>query len=159
VHRHFKEKGQEANTDDFGDNIFLAIDTPSYDSYTYGPPFADILLPGDTGGFVTAVDSHWRPLLPGDDPDDRADESPNYAGRLRILGNLVYPDLYAMLNAQNQYTDDLWPLAMNHPELIYAGTTIEPQVDLWKGVSRMKLSLLDILAKQVCAANDAPAQE
>lgn len=155
--RHYAEIGKESNPG-FGDAVFWVIDTPSYDSYAYASPFADVLLPGDTGGFVTAVDTQWDPTLPDDPPDERAAESPNYPGILRVLGNLVYPELFAMMVAQAQYPDDLWPLAMNHPEFVYAGTTVKPQVELWKGVSRFKLSLLNTVAKQVCAATEAPNQ-
>lgn len=121
------------------------MDFSSYASYTFGSPFSSTLLPGDTGGFVTAVDVEF-------DPNDRgghAEESPHYPGQLRVLGNLVYPDLYAMLAAQTQGPEELWPLAMNHPELVYTGPTVKAQVDQWKKASKWKISMLDILSQGV----------
>jgi hypothetical protein len=122
------------------DDIFMVADSESYASYMYESPFASSLGPADTGGFLTAVDVPF-------DPQDRgphAEESPHYPGKLRILGSLIYPDLYAMSAAQTQGPEELWPLAMNHPELIYTGPTVTAQVAEWKKATAMKLKLLEI---------------
>jgi hypothetical protein len=124
--------------------VFLVVDHSSYASYTYGSPFSSALLSGDTGGFVTVVDADFDP----NDRGDHAEESPHYPGQLRVLGNLVYPDVYAMLAAQTQGTEELWPLAMNHPELVYTGPTVKAQVERWKQATKWKIRMLDILSQQ-----------
>lgn len=124
-------------------HIFLVVDTASYDSYMHSSPFSQILLPGDTGGFVTAVDCDFDP----NEDRDRAEESPLWPGRLRILGNLVYPELYALLFAQMQDLEHFWPLAMNHPDLIYTGPTVKAQVDHWKKITLLKLKLFELFSR------------
>lgn len=54
-----------------------------------------------------------------------------------------------MLFAQTQGPEDLWPLAMNHPELIYTGTTVKRQVERWKKVNLVKFKLLEILGESI----------
>lgn len=85
----------------------------------------------------------------GSDRGEHAEESPLYTGHLRILGSLVWSDLYSMAAAQTQYPEELWPLAMNHPDLVYTGPTVRVQVDRWKKVSLVKLKLLEILVEHV----------
>jgi hypothetical protein len=63
------------------------------------------------GGFVTAVDAGFDP----NDPGEHAEESPDFSGRMRILGNLLWSDLFALGKAQAASAEDLWPLAMHHP--------------------------------------------
>lgn len=111
----------------------------------HGSPFTSLLLPGDTGGFVTVVDAGFDPKERG----EHADESPHYPGQLRMLGNLVYSDLYAMLMAQTQDPVEFWPLAMNHPELVYTGPTIKAQVERWKKTNAMKFKLFEILTQNL----------
>ncbi|KAF2274511.1 uncharacterized protein EI97DRAFT_402041 [Westerdykella ornata] len=123
-------------------HVFLVVDAASYDSYMYGSPFSQMLLPGDTGGFVTAVECDFNP----NEQRDRAEESPLWAGRLRILGNLVYPELFALLFAQMQDLEHMWPFAMNHPDLIYTGFTVKAQVDRWKKVTLLKLKLFELFS-------------
>jgi hypothetical protein len=94
---------------------------------------------------VTAVDVAFDP----DERGEHAEESPFYSGFLRILGSLIYCDLYAMVAAQTQYPEELWPLAMNHPDLVYAGPTVRAQVERWKAITKMKIGLLGTLVEAV----------
>jgi hypothetical protein len=79
------------------------------------------------GGFVTAVDAGFDP----NDPGEHAEESPDFSGRMRILGNLLWSDLFALGKAQAASAEDLWPLAMHHPWQVYVGPVVPKQKELW----------------------------
>lgn len=87
------------------------------------------VLAGDFGGFVIAIDPSFDPV----EGISRPDESPNYHGQMRVLGSLVWGDIYAQLDSQSAELDDLWPLAMHHPNQIYVGPTTPLQVSNWQG--------------------------
>ncbi|KAL2833049.1 hypothetical protein BDW59DRAFT_180548 [Aspergillus cavernicola] len=118
-------------------SIFLAVDTWSYTSYMDPKnlhPFTNhhqksqpSLLPGDFTPHILAIDADFDPTC----PPERPDESPNYPGHLRILGNLVWSELYAMLVLQSATLEDLWPLAMEHPLKVYTGVTVPSQRGVW----------------------------
>ncbi|KAF2468711.1 uncharacterized protein BDR25DRAFT_289550 [Lindgomyces ingoldianus] len=127
-------------------SVFLAVDTPSYTSYTQPYPLSSLLCPGDTGGFVLAIDASFTPPSADTPPDPHAEESPHYPGQFRILGCLVFGDLFPLLSAQAQFLEDLWPLAMWHPELVYVGPTVKKQVEMWKRVWEVKVRVLDLVA-------------
>lgn len=150
IHSHFSTLKLDEERTFWYDKYFLAIDTASYDSYIHGSPFSKLLLPGDTGGFVTAVYVSFDP-----DDRDRPEESPFYTGRLRILGNLVYCDLYAMLVSQCQSAEELWPLAICHPELIYTGPRVKKQVERWEKVTEVKMRVVEMLGEWVKARGAA----
>jgi hypothetical protein len=118
--------------------VFLAIDAPSIDSYTSSSPGADSSDPGENTGFVIAVDASFDP----DEPNEHADESPGFTGELRILGSLVWSDLYAMLAAQTQGPAELWPLAMNHPRQVYVGPTVPEQIQRWNELNSLRSMML-----------------
>jgi hypothetical protein len=147
--RHFAsliESNTGSDTTDpwYSSDVFLAIDTHSIASYTHGSPFSSILCAGDTGGFVTVIDVSFDP----EDPGDHAEEHPHYGGRLRILPSLIYCDLFAMMAAQTQFPEDMWPLAMWHPEQIYVGPTVGVQVRLWKQARSVRDRLMYVLVKR-----------
>lgn len=98
---------------------------------------------GDHSGFVLAVDAHYD-LKEG---IERPDESPGYHGQMRILGNLIWGDLYAMLSSQSALLEDLWPLAINHPNGVYTGPTVPMQVKCWKIQNRMRFTLIHNLVE------------
>ncbi|KAF2708476.1 hypothetical protein K504DRAFT_468808 [Pleomassaria siparia CBS 279.74] len=129
----------------FFSEVFLAIDSSSYDSFAYTSPFTPLLCAGDTGGFVTAIDVTFDV----NDLGDHADESPHYPGWLRILPNLVYGDFFAMMSAQTQFPEDLWPLAMEHPEFVYVGPTVELQVKLWRQAKEVRWRLLQMIVEHI----------
>lgn len=109
-------------------DIFLFADSASVASYTSQPLPDDRAPAGDFGGFVTAVEAGFDP----NDPGDHADESPGFTGQLRVLGGLVWSDLYALAQAQVAYPEDLWPLAMYHPSKVFVGPTVSAQRQAWK---------------------------
>ncbi|KAJ5578669.1 uncharacterized protein N7459_007633 [Penicillium hispanicum] len=111
-------------------NAFLVVDAASFESYTAETYAAATpgLLPGDFTGFILAIDPSFDPA----EGISRPDESPNYSGQMRILGSLVWGDLYALLESQSAGLEDLWPLAMHHPNQVYVGPTIPLQVSIWR---------------------------
>ncbi|KAJ6096465.1 hypothetical protein N7486_007211 [Penicillium sp. IBT 16267x] len=110
--------------------VFVAIDSASFASYTTKSYRAatSLVLAGDFSGFVLAVDPDFD-LKEG---ISRPDESPGYTGQMRILGSLIWGDLYALHKSQSALLEDLWPLAMNHPNQVYVGPTTPLQVYIWR---------------------------
>lgn len=136
--RHFNEVLNDGSKDDQGSeiplelqqNAFLAIDLASFESYTtesYGAP-ASTMPPGDFTGFVLAIDPDFDPK----EGVSRPDESPGYNGQMRVLGSLVWGDLYAILESQSASLQELWPLAMHHPNKVYVGPTVPLQLCNWQ---------------------------
>ncbi|KAJ6120972.1 hypothetical protein N7523_005252, partial [Penicillium sp. IBT 18751x] len=111
-------------------DVFLAIDAPSFASYTTKPEDAapSGMLPGDSAAFVLAIDPSFDPVV----GIDRPDESPDYNGQMRILGGLIWGDMYAQLVSQSTGLEGLWPLAMHHPNQVYVGPVTPMQVMRWK---------------------------
>ncbi|KAL3460884.1 hypothetical protein BJX64DRAFT_174006 [Aspergillus heterothallicus] len=128
---------------------FLAIDAPSYASYT-GNTYAaatDLVLPGDHTGFVLAIDGEYEEK----GGPDRPDECPGYQGHMRVLGNLVWGDLYAMLSSQCAIIEDIWPLAVEHPNQVYVGPTIPLQIKGWRIQNGIRGMLMRTMADYATA--------
>jgi hypothetical protein len=100
---------------------------------------------GDFGGFVTAVEANFD----RDDPGEHAEESPGFTGEMRVLGSLVWSDLYALAAAQTAYPEDLWPLAMNHPWQVYVGPSVRVQESKWREVVDMQCDAVKGLLQAV----------
>ncbi|KAL5341083.1 hypothetical protein BJX70DRAFT_396139 [Aspergillus crustosus] len=116
--------------DHINQRAFLAIDSSSYASYT-GPTYSaatGFVLPGDFTGFVVAIHAEYDPA----EGPERPDETPGYYGQMRILGSLVWGDLYAMLSSQSAILEDLWPLAMEHPNQVYIGPVVPSVLYGWR---------------------------
>jgi hypothetical protein len=125
--------------------IFLVVDSMSVASYSCQSMPTEVMSAGDFGGFITAVEADFDP----DDPGEHADESPGFTGQMRILGSLVWSDLYALAAAQTAYPEDLWPLAMNHPWQVYVGPSVDVQREMWKEVVSMQCDAVDGLLQVV----------
>ncbi|KAJ5983995.1 hypothetical protein N7481_006094 [Penicillium waksmanii] len=133
--QHFNEvlsdsKGPDAPPLDLQPKAILAIDSASFASYMSNSHDAtrSSVLPGDSTGFVVAIDPEFDPEI----GFDRPDESPDYKGQMRVLGSLVWGDLYAILESQSAGLGELWPLAMHHPDQIYVGPVIPIQRFHWQ---------------------------
>ncbi|KAL4925972.1 uncharacterized protein BDV17DRAFT_283583 [Aspergillus undulatus] len=139
--KHYLETYDQEDTDvpfhldsTINKRTFLAVDKPSYDSYatksyTYEyTTFKPTIPPGDTTGFILAVDPEFN-LEEG---PDRPDETPGFPGYLRILGSLVWGDLFGMLASQCSILKDLWPLALDHPDRVYAGPVVPLVFKNWR---------------------------
>ncbi|KAL2847605.1 hypothetical protein BJX68DRAFT_239393 [Aspergillus pseudodeflectus] len=133
-----------------GKRAFLVIDTASYASYT-GNTYTsatDLVLPGDHTGFILAVDGDYNEEEGG--AHYRPDESPGYMGHMRMLGSLIWGDLYAMLSSQSAILEDLWPLATEHPNQVYVGPTVPLQIKGWRiqnGIRGMLMRTVSEYAK------------
>lgn len=123
-------EGPDAPPLDLQSKAILAIDSASFASYMSNSHDArkSAVLPGDSTGFVLAIDTEFDPEI----GFDRPDESPDYRGQMRVLGSLVWGDLYAILESQPGGLGDLWPLAMHHPDQIYVGPVIPIQRLNWQ---------------------------
>ncbi|QDS72687.1 hypothetical protein FKW77_003087 [Venturia effusa] len=142
--KHFAElrareaEGEGGTKSGIQSDIFLFVDAASVASYAIQPMPDDMTPEGDFGGFVTAVEANFDPS----DPGDHADESPGFTGQLRILGGLIWSDLYALAQAQVAFPEDLWPLAMDHPWKVFVGATTPAQRQAWKKVIQTHGELL-----------------
>ncbi|KAF4258613.1 hypothetical protein CNMCM8812_006211 [Aspergillus fumigatus] len=116
--------------DQINDRVFLVVDEPSVASYTSSSYSSALLTArdGDFAGFVLAVDAEWDPV----EGPDRPDESPGYHGQMRILGSLVWGDLFAMYASQSALLEDLWPLALDHPNTVYVGPVVPDEIKDWR---------------------------
>ncbi|GIJ90487.1 hypothetical protein Asppvi_009442 [Aspergillus pseudoviridinutans] len=140
--KHFHDLGPSSldAEDLINDRVFLVVDEPSVASYTSSNYSAALLITreGDFAGFVLAVDAEWNPA----EGPDRPDESPGYHGQMRILGSLVWGDLYAVHASQAALLEDLWPLALDHPNTVYVGPVVPEEIRAWRlqnGVRNMCL--------------------
>ncbi|KAG5292464.1 hypothetical protein I7I48_04569 [Histoplasma ohiense] len=79
-------------------------------------------------------DHHLLVVDPKYDPDEgieRPEESPGYAGSMRILTRLVWSELFALTYNNVMWLEDMWPLAMGHPEQVYVGQTAPELLSRW----------------------------
>ncbi|KAJ5188412.1 Major facilitator superfamily domain general substrate transporter [Penicillium cf. griseofulvum] len=119
---------------------FLVVDSASFASYTTNSysPVTSRFIPGDFAGFLLAIDPTFDP----EKGIERPDESPGYNGQMRILGSLVWSDLYSLLSAQTFLLEDYWPLASEHPNMVYVGPTIPWQRFIWQNHNEMRWILI-----------------
>ncbi|KAJ5539517.1 hypothetical protein N7513_007849 [Penicillium frequentans] len=141
--RHFHKANEDSDDNKnlrMEDNVFIAIDSASFASYTTKSYRAatSMVLAGDFSGFVLAVDADFDPKV----GISRPDESPGYTGQMRVLGGLVWGDLYASFASQSALLEDLWPLAIDHPNQVYVGPTTPMQVYVWRKQNAARWILL-----------------
>ncbi|KAJ5561586.1 hypothetical protein N7461_000347 [Penicillium sp. DV-2018c] len=132
---------------DIEDGVFLVVDAASFASYTtdsYGPA-TSLVNPGNFAGFLLAIDSSFDP----EEGIERPDESPGYSGQMRILGSLIWGDLYSLLSSQTACLEDIWPLAIEHPNLVYVGPTIPLQRLAWREYNDTRWHLLRAVVEYV----------
>ena len=144
------------DTNDHVNNlVFLVADHASFSSYmgdTYSAA-TELLLAGDFAGFVLAVDADYDP----EKGCGRPNESPGYHGQMRILGSLVWGDLYGMLSSQSALLEDLWPLALDHPNQVYVGPTVPRQIHDWRAHNGVRNLLLRQTVEYVLAKMNGTA--
>lgn len=147
ISRHFNEVLQTDSIDEQGvsslllqDKAFLAIDSTSFNSYMNNSydSTQSAVLKGDSAGFVLAIDPSFDPNI----GVNRAEESPGYTGQMRVLGSLVWGDLYAILESQSAQLPELWPLAMHHPDQVYVGPVIPLQRYHWQAQKEGKWNVV-----------------
>ncbi|KAL4953190.1 hypothetical protein BDW69DRAFT_9077 [Aspergillus filifer] len=122
-----------APTIDIQQTAFLAIDERSLTSYKSPSR--------NTTKSLLTIDPSFSPS----EGPSRPDESPGFTGTLRIHPLLVWNDLYAQLTSQSVSLEDLWPLAMHHPERVYIGPIIPSYLKDWganMGMGRVLMQMI-----------------
>ncbi|OQE40994.1 hypothetical protein PENCOP_c005G07987 [Penicillium coprophilum] len=136
-------------------DAFLVVDSASFASYTtnsYSPATSQ-LIPSEFTGFLLAID----PVFDPKEGIQRPEESPGYSGQVRILGSLVWGDLYSLQAAQTFLLEDYWPLACEHPNMVYVGPTIPLQRFIWRHHNEMRWTLLRAVIDHVKRNPEMPA--
>lgn len=154
-HRHYQ---QILSSDEWNyqitPSIFLLIDHFAVGSYTDEDWRATFtkdkgLLAGDFQGYVLAVDATFddsttaNETADGTATADSQDEGLEYQGQMRILGNLVWSELFPMKMLQSVPLENTWPQALEHPNKVYTGPTVPSQVEPWKERNAMKAWMMD----------------
>jgi hypothetical protein len=107
------------------------------------------LLNGDFQGHVLAVDPDFDSSASANENadgmanEDAQDEGFKYPGRMHILGNLVWSELYPMVMLQSVGLENLWLQAREHPTKVYTGPTVPSQVEPRKEMNAMKTHMMD----------------
>ncbi|OJD18024.1 hypothetical protein AJ78_01916 [Emergomyces pasteurianus Ep9510] len=116
--RHFNTFSESLTpSDGMDENTILIVDSASLASYS--KPSTDDTDDTDDKHLL-AVHAQYDPA----EGIERPEESPGYIGSMRILTRLVWSELFALTYNQAQWLEDLWPLAMGHPEKVYVGQTV-----------------------------------
>ena len=106
---------------------FFVIDTASYASYMDPPNAFQNRTPyGDYGGFLTLIDTTTS------HPQVIKEQAPGYKNKLRVLGTMVFDDVYPLIVSLAQRPRNLWTLAMAHPNQVYVGPTVAAQETDWE---------------------------
>ncbi|KAF2443573.1 hypothetical protein P171DRAFT_389887 [Karstenula rhodostoma CBS 690.94] len=114
---------------------FLVVDSECFHSYMNPEPkLGSIKCSGDYGGYLKLVDTaaYRQELIDA--------TSPGYQNQMRVLGRLVFDDLYPQLAGLVQRPRDLWPLAMLHPKQVYAGFPVQGQMSEWENVWKARVA-------------------
>ncbi|KAF1952836.1 hypothetical protein CC80DRAFT_494984 [Byssothecium circinans] len=133
---------------------FLVIDTESFSSYmnpfppslpATPPAPGTITVPaqGDFAGFVKVIDtSPYRPHV-------LAQQAPGYRNELKVLGTLVFDELYPLLASLTLRPRDLWMMACWHPMQVYVGLATASQEKGWRGVWEAREVMFGAFARLV----------
>ncbi|KAJ5753996.1 uncharacterized protein N7511_008149 [Penicillium nucicola] len=153
--RHFQ---QIRSSDEWKEKIvpsfFLVADPMGVGSYIDEQLYASYrenkdLLNGDFQGNVLAVDADFDNSATADASADGTakeesqDKGSKYSGQTRILANLVWNELYAMLAPPSVGLEYLWQQTLDHPLKIYTGPTVPSQVAPWKEWNTTKTAMMD----------------
>lgn len=92
----------------------------------------------NTRGFLRAVDSMFDSVKP-------AEENSTYDGTFRIIDQLIWTDLYAVLHVNRgcQSLKEFWSLAAEHPQAMYVGSTNGIKRKKWRKM-RERLEALEL---------------
>ncbi|KAL2861829.1 hypothetical protein BJX68DRAFT_223360 [Aspergillus pseudodeflectus] len=169
------------------ETTFLVLDSWSVGSYTDATLSESYLkektyLPGDFQPHLLAVDAHYvadpePPATVSEGQSNNTDAKssdanknddfptlfpqpppPKYTGHMRILGNLIWSELYALVARNAATLEDLFPLALEHPQKLYTGLTVPSQIRAWREHTMLKNSMMESFAKYL-AKKDPKAAE
>jgi hypothetical protein len=115
---------------------FLVIDSECFSSYTSPPPPLPLLTDrkphGDHGGYFKLIDT--SPYS----SKSIEETAPGYKWELRVLGSLVFEDVYPLVASLAQRPRDLWPYACLHPMQVYVGPTVPSQEKEWERIWQIR---------------------
>ncbi|KAJ0309701.1 hypothetical protein Brms1b_009095 [Colletotrichum noveboracense] len=135
------------------DSVFLAADKASIESYLH--PIQDnagpVIPVGDLGSFILAVgsaDSERRRRGSGrEEGEEVAEEADGFNGILRVLGSVLFDDLWASLFRHAFRLSDLARMAEIHPRQVYVGPTVPMERDGWRKSGTWSLTVLKSFEK------------
>ncbi|KAK3998098.1 hypothetical protein QBC44DRAFT_375982 [Cladorrhinum sp. PSN332] len=147
--RHFhtftQENGGGLDSDFKTVDAFLVADKSCIESYvkfsTQGP-----LLPGQN--IVDEVDLQpfilvAKALNPDGERPPRDDSSPGFDDTVRVLGSVIFDDVWANLVIRSNTLSSYWPIAAAHPAFVYTGPVMHYQKQGWKQMDRLKMNLME----------------
>ncbi|KAI1841577.1 hypothetical protein JX266_012230 [Neoarthrinium moseri] len=124
--RHFETyRKSSAWINGLAPSMFLVADDSSIESYLNGG--VDFLEPGNTGGFVLLTEA--QPAR----SEDRGNRDSDFDGTVRVLGSLLWDDVYAGMSVMALTPEDLWMMARLHPLQLYIGPLSKSQKQLFRG--------------------------
>ncbi|KAJ5498551.1 hypothetical protein N7453_007602 [Penicillium expansum] len=153
--RHFQQiRSSDEWANHIAPSVFLLVDHFGVGSYTddeFNASFTKDkgFLKGDFQGHVLAIDADFdNSATTSESADGMANEEPQdegiqYPGHMRILGNLVWSELYPMTMLQSVGLQNFWAQAREHPKKVYTGPTVPSQVESWKERNAMKTLMMD----------------
>ncbi|KAL3420308.1 hypothetical protein PVAG01_08807 [Phlyctema vagabunda] len=108
--------------------VCLAVDEACIKAFndTYGDAETRTGHNADYRGYVLAIAADFDA-----ENNEEDDESPGYAGVVKIVDQLVWTDLYAFGRIQSQFLDEVGRLATGHPSQVYVGPTVDIQTARW----------------------------
>jgi hypothetical protein len=115
---------------------FLVVDSECFISYM--TPFPSYFRGekwtshGDWGGFFKLIDQATY------DPRIIAEQAPGYKNELKVLGSLIFDDVYPQIVSLVRRPRELWLYAMWHPNMVYVGPCVERQEKEWTSVRKLR---------------------
>jgi hypothetical protein len=111
---------------------FLVVDSECFTSYMTPAPSYFRGEQCDYGGFFKLIDTATY------NPQIIDEQAPGYKNELKVLGSLVFDDLYPLVVSLAQRPRHLWLYAMWHPNQVYVGPCTEKQEKEWDGVWKLR---------------------
>jgi hypothetical protein len=124
---------------------FVAIDTECVQSYLNQEYRTSCkLLSRDLGGYVKIVDASFDPSSSQQQQVIR-EQAPGYNGCHKVLGSVLWDDVYPLLASLAIRPWSFWSLSVLHPTRVYTGTPITRQEDIWEAFQSAQSELLSKL--------------
>lgn len=120
----------------------MSLGSYTDDNFHPTPTKDEALLQGDFKGHVLAVDADFEAPASTTDAGKESDPT-KYTGQMRVLGNLVWSEVYPMLMLQSANIETLNMRARDHPMKVYTGPTVPSQVVPWNKRNEVKGFMMD----------------
>lgn len=98
--------------------VCLALDPTCANSFKHPQLPTSVTEMGGFRGHLLAIDANFK------SEDDNHGDVKGYYGQLKLIDQLIWTDLYAMLATQNQFLDHIWKIAEDDPWELYTGVKI-----------------------------------